>query len=448
MVWIGDRTRQLDGAHVEFCRGIKNPIGLKCGPSLEEDDLLRLIAALNPENVPGRLTLICRFGADKVAEKLPRLDPRGQARRRATSCGRAIRCTATPSSRNPDFQDPALRSHPEGGADVLRCAPRRGHPCRRRAFRDDGPERHRMPGRRAGDFGRRSVEPLSHPLRSAAQCKPGAGARLPDGRRAARRTHEGRTLRRYRRERRQTSGIEGGSSMGVARLLAKGWVVFCLFAGGYALHDAVGAGTAFLRRPARHSHQRRSVRRHGAAVHRRLCGGVERRWRVAHWRVSSPRHVLPGFNELVFIGFALAIFVMQTLYLAGSRPGRVLGALQAAIAFAVPGQGQLAYSARRLRARRRARVRGRLRAGCSPSSFWARRSRASVSPPASCGWSASSVPKRSGPTGLALVLGLAAVIGIQLLYIGSLYPHSALHGGTRHRRRHADRPRTLDAAPI
>ena len=73
MVWIGDRTRQLDGAHVEFCRGIKNPIGIKCGPSLEEDDLLRLVAALNPENVPGRLTLICRFGADKVGEKLPRL---------------------------------------------------------------------------------------------------------------------------------------------------------------------------------------------------------------------------------------------------------------------------------------------------------------------------------------------------------------------------------------
>jgi 3-deoxy-7-phosphoheptulonate synthase len=73
MVWIGDRTRQLDGAHVEFCRGIKNPIGLKCGPSLGEDDLLRLIAALNPENIPGRLTLICRFGADKVGEKLPRL---------------------------------------------------------------------------------------------------------------------------------------------------------------------------------------------------------------------------------------------------------------------------------------------------------------------------------------------------------------------------------------
>jgi 3-deoxy-7-phosphoheptulonate synthase len=73
LVWIGDRTRQLDGAHVEFCRGIKNPIGLKCGPSLPEDELLKLIAALNPENKPGRLTLICRFGSDKIADKLPRL---------------------------------------------------------------------------------------------------------------------------------------------------------------------------------------------------------------------------------------------------------------------------------------------------------------------------------------------------------------------------------------
>ena len=73
MIWIGDRTRQLDGAHVEFCRGIKNPIGLKCGPGLDADELLRLIAVLNPANIPGRLTLIARFGSDKVAEKLPPL---------------------------------------------------------------------------------------------------------------------------------------------------------------------------------------------------------------------------------------------------------------------------------------------------------------------------------------------------------------------------------------
>ena len=72
-LWIGDRTRDPLGAHVEFCRGVKNPIGLKCGPTLAEDDLLRLIGVLNPENEPGRLTLICRFGADRIAEKLPRL---------------------------------------------------------------------------------------------------------------------------------------------------------------------------------------------------------------------------------------------------------------------------------------------------------------------------------------------------------------------------------------
>jgi 3-deoxy-7-phosphoheptulonate synthase len=73
MIWIGDRTRQLDGAHVEFMRGLINPIGMKCGPSLEPDDLLRLIDRLNPLNVPGKLTLISRMGADKVEEKLPAL---------------------------------------------------------------------------------------------------------------------------------------------------------------------------------------------------------------------------------------------------------------------------------------------------------------------------------------------------------------------------------------
>jgi len=72
-IWIGDRTRQVDHAHVEFARGIKNPLGLKCGPSISEDDLLRLIDILNPEDEAGRLTLICRFGSDDVQEHLPRL---------------------------------------------------------------------------------------------------------------------------------------------------------------------------------------------------------------------------------------------------------------------------------------------------------------------------------------------------------------------------------------
>ncbi|NQW12365.1 MAG: 3-deoxy-7-phosphoheptulonate synthase class II [Alphaproteobacteria bacterium] len=73
MVWIGDRTRQPDGAHVEYFRGIRNPIGLKCGPSLEPDELIRLIDILNPSNDPGRLTLIARFGSDQVREGLPKL---------------------------------------------------------------------------------------------------------------------------------------------------------------------------------------------------------------------------------------------------------------------------------------------------------------------------------------------------------------------------------------
>ncbi|WP_071795506.1 class II 3-deoxy-7-phosphoheptulonate synthase [Natronohydrobacter thiooxidans] len=72
-IWIGDRTRQPDGAHVEFCRGVQNPIGLKCGPSISADDLKRLMATLNPENEPGRLTLIARFGAGSVGDHLPRL---------------------------------------------------------------------------------------------------------------------------------------------------------------------------------------------------------------------------------------------------------------------------------------------------------------------------------------------------------------------------------------
>ena len=72
-VWIGDRTRQTDGAHVEFCRGIKNPIGLKCGPTLKPEELVKLCNILNPENEPGRITLISRFGADNVDKFLPKL---------------------------------------------------------------------------------------------------------------------------------------------------------------------------------------------------------------------------------------------------------------------------------------------------------------------------------------------------------------------------------------
>ncbi len=73
LLWIGDRTRQLDHAHVEFMRGIGNPIGMKCGPSTDPDELIRLIDTLNPDNIPGRLTLISRMSSEKVLDLLPPL---------------------------------------------------------------------------------------------------------------------------------------------------------------------------------------------------------------------------------------------------------------------------------------------------------------------------------------------------------------------------------------
>lgn len=71
MPWIGDRTRAIDGAHVEYFRGIQNPIGVKVGNTMAPDELIDLIKVLNPENIPGRLTLIHRFGAEKIASRLP-----------------------------------------------------------------------------------------------------------------------------------------------------------------------------------------------------------------------------------------------------------------------------------------------------------------------------------------------------------------------------------------
>jgi len=73
MLWIGDRTRQLDGAHIEFMRGINNPIGVKAGPTMAPDELIKLIDAVNPENESGRLNVIVRMGADKVGDHLPEL---------------------------------------------------------------------------------------------------------------------------------------------------------------------------------------------------------------------------------------------------------------------------------------------------------------------------------------------------------------------------------------
>ena len=73
LLWVGDRTRQPDGAHVEFLRGIGNPLGIKAGPTTDADELIRNMDTLNSANVPGRLTIIARMGWDKVERELPRL---------------------------------------------------------------------------------------------------------------------------------------------------------------------------------------------------------------------------------------------------------------------------------------------------------------------------------------------------------------------------------------
>jgi 3-deoxy-7-phosphoheptulonate synthase len=73
MLWIGERTRQTDGAHVEFLRGVRNPLGVKLGPNANMDDILKLCDKLNPDNIPGRLTFITRFGHKKIGDGLPAL---------------------------------------------------------------------------------------------------------------------------------------------------------------------------------------------------------------------------------------------------------------------------------------------------------------------------------------------------------------------------------------
>ena len=179
MLWIGDRTRQLDGAHVEFMRGIKNPIGLKCGPSLEPDDLLRLIAALNPGNIPGRLTLIARFGADKIAEKLPALV------RAVKREGAKVVWSSDPMHGNTIKLKSGYKTRPvERVLEEVRSF----FAIHRAEGTHAGGVHFEMTGQNVteclgGAQGLKEIDlagPLSDGLRSAPQCQPGAGTGLPD----------------------------------------------------------------------------------------------------------------------------------------------------------------------------------------------------------------------------------------------------------------------------
>ena len=168
MLWIGDRTRFEGSAHVEFLRGVGNPIGMKCGPSLEPDDAAAPARHAQPGTRAGPLTLISRFGHDKVEAGLPRLV------RAVKREGHPVVWSCDPMHGNVDqvgqrLQDAAVRPHPRRSAGLLRGPPRRGHPCRRHPHRDDRPGRDRVHRRRGGDHRGQLGRPLPHPLRPAPQ---------------------------------------------------------------------------------------------------------------------------------------------------------------------------------------------------------------------------------------------------------------------------------------
>ena len=168
LIWIGDRTRQLGGAHVEYCRGVRNPIGLKCGPSLSPDEMIRLIEILDPEAEPGRLTLICRFGADRIEAGLPKL------LRAAKREGRKALWVCDPMHGNTVKTSNGYKTRPiERIAQEVRSF---FSVCRAEGVHAGGvhlemtgQERHRMHRRRPRDFRDRPARPLPHLLRSPPQ---------------------------------------------------------------------------------------------------------------------------------------------------------------------------------------------------------------------------------------------------------------------------------------
>ena len=230
MLWIGDRTRQLDGAHVEFMRGIKNPIGLKCGPSLEPDDLLRLIAALNPGNIPGRLTLIARFGADKIAEKLP---PLIRAVKRE---GAKVVWSSDPMHGNTIKLQSGYKTRPvERVLEEVRSF----FAIHRAEGTHAGGVHFEMTGQNVTEClgGAQGLKEIDLQDRYQTACDPRLNASqalelaflIAQGIRDERMKHVG-------------AGRVGLISMGIARLFAKGWIIFCLFAGAHALRLALLQG--------------------------------------------------------------------------------------------------------------------------------------------------------------------------------------------------------------
>ena len=169
MLWIGERTRQLDGAHVEFLRGVGNPLGCKVGPDADAPTTCStLCEALNPARVPGRLTLITRMGADRVEERLRPLlaAARDAGHPVVWACdpmhGNTYTSTSGRKTRHLEEilrRDRRLRPRPPG----------RGHLARRRARRAHGRRRHRVPRRGRGGARRAPRQPLRDHVRPSPQ---------------------------------------------------------------------------------------------------------------------------------------------------------------------------------------------------------------------------------------------------------------------------------------
>ena len=161
-LWIGERTRALDGPHVAFASGIANPVGVKLGPGVSPADVLTLIERLNPGAEPGRLTLITRMGAGRVRDALPPLV-------------QAVTASGAP-------QDPPVRRRARGGAGLLRGAPQPGYPPRRHPHRVHRRQRHRVRRRQLSDRRRRPAPAVRDRLRSTAQPQPGTRPGVHGGR--------------------------------------------------------------------------------------------------------------------------------------------------------------------------------------------------------------------------------------------------------------------------
>ena len=188
-VWIGERTRQLDGAHIAFAEVIANPIGVKIGPTMTPELAVEYVERLDPHNKPGRLTLVSRLGNNKVRDLLPPIIEKVQAHR--PSGDLAVRPDARQHPRVLHrLQDAAFRPDRRRGAGLLRGAPRAGHPPGRHPRGDHWRERHRVSRWGAGHLGHRPVRALRDGLRSATKHPAVTGAGVP-GRGDASRLEQG-----------------------------------------------------------------------------------------------------------------------------------------------------------------------------------------------------------------------------------------------------------------